>query len=225
MRHIQRYALALIAGALTSSMAIAQQPPRQGPPPRPAPGAPQAGAPRLGTQGGQRRPMARGPNRPGDEQGGAAGRGSGPGGSPAAMLLRMRTQLELTDDQVKRLETLAAAPRPTRNEAEMLRARADMIDANKGDGDLAKTRAALDKMSRLRNDEVLAQMKVRQDVRGVLTASQKTQLDNMRGARRGQNRGRPRDGMRRGYEQNIERDVIIERRRTPPPTIDSLPPR
>ncbi len=245
MRHIQRHALALMASALTSSMAVAQPPPRQGPPPRPAPGAPQAGAPHAGAPpagapSDQRRQMAQGQNRPTVRRLGAEGRRSGPGGSPAAMLLRMRTPLKLTDDQVKRLETLAAAPQPTRNEAAMLRARADLIDANAGDGDLARIRAALDKMSRLRNDHMLAQMKSRHDVRGVLTAAQTTTLDNLRGEMRGEmrerargmgpemrdgpdHRGRRGDG--RDIEQHMERDVIIERRRTPPPAIDSPTPR
>ena len=96
------------------------------------------------------------------------------------MLIGMKAQLELTDDQVRKLEALRNGPHPRRNKSELLRARADMMDAMQGDGDLPKARAAMDKMSRLRNDEQLARLKERQDVRSVLTASQKTKLDNMR---------------------------------------------
>lgn len=108
------------------------------------------------------------------------------------MLIAMKGQLELTDDQIRKLEALRDAPRPQRNGADLLRARADMMDAMQGDGDLAKARAAMDKMSGLRNDEQLARLKERQDVRNVLTAPQKTRLDNVRGMMRGQMR----EGMR-----------------------------
>lgn len=105
------------------------------------------------------------------------------------MLIAMKAQLELTDVQVKKLESLRSAPRQKPNEAELLRARADMVEAMQGDGDLSKARAALDKMSRLRNDEQIARLKERQDVRSVLTATQKTKLDNMRGMMRQRMRG------------------------------------
>lgn len=119
------------------------------------------------------------------------------------MLLRARTQLELTDDQVKRLEALAAAPAPKSNATDMMRAQADLLDATQGDGNLAGARAALDKLSRLRNDQVLARIKAQQDVRAVLTPAQKTKVDNMRqqlrnrvGAKR--QRGMRPGGMRQG---------------------------
>ena len=109
------------------------------------------------------------------------------------MLIAMKAQLELTDDQVRKLEALRDGPHPSRNESELLRARADMMDAMQGDGDLTKARAAMDKTSRLRNDDQLARLKERQDVRNVLTAAQKTKLDNMRGMMRD---GMMRDGMK-----------------------------
>lgn len=96
------------------------------------------------------------------------------------MLLRARTQLELTDDQVKRLEALADAPAPKSNATDMMRAQADLLDATQGDGNLNGARAALDKLSRLRNDQLLARIKSQQDVRAVLTSAQKTKVDNMR---------------------------------------------
>ena len=116
----------------------------------------------------------------------------------------MKTQLELTDDQVNKLQALHNAPHPKRNEAELMRARADMLDATQGDGDLTKARAALDKMSRLRNDEQLAHLKERQDVRNVLTAAQKTTLDNMRGMMRDRVRDRMRGGMKAGMQQRTQ---------------------
>jgi hypothetical protein len=104
----------------------------------------------------------------------------------------MRAQLELSDDQVAKLEALRSAPRPTLNQADMLRAQADLMDATKGDVNAEKARAAFDKMARLRTDMQVAQLKSRQDVRNVLTPAQRSKMDafttNMRG-RRG-------DGMR-----------------------------
>ncbi len=119
------------------------------------------------------------------------------------MLLSLRGPLELTADQVKQLEGMQAAPRGQRNGSDALRARADMMDAMRGDGDLTKARAALDKMSRGRNDAVIARLKERQDVRNVLTTAQKAKLDNMRGNRRGMMRGRMRQGMRQGMEARM----------------------
>jgi Spy/CpxP family protein refolding chaperone len=114
------------------------------------------------------------------------------------MLLRARTQLELTDDQVKRLEALAAAPAPKSSASDMMRAKADLLDATQGDGNLAGARAALDKLSRLRNDQLLARIKSQQEVRAVLTPMQRTKVDNVRRQlrnRMGANRQR---GMRQG---------------------------
>lgn len=141
-----------------------------------------------------------GPGRPG-----AGGRGQGMrsgrgGGNVAARLLGMRGQLELTDDQVKRLEALQAAPAPQRNEADALRARADLMDAMRGDGNINAARTALDRMSRVRNEQLLASLKSRQDARNVLTASQKSKLDNMRGQARGKMRGQMRRRMQNGRQ-------------------------
>jgi Spy/CpxP family protein refolding chaperone len=111
-----------------------------------------------------------------------------PRGNPASMLLRMRSQLELTDDQVKKLEALQNSAAPKVNGADQLRARADLMDAMQGDGNLSKARAALDRMSALRNERMIAGLKQRQDVRGILTATQKTKLDNWQQQRRGQMR-------------------------------------
>lgn len=105
------------------------------------------------------------------------------------MLLRMRSELQLTDDQVKKLEALQATPAPRTNEADLLRARADLLEATQGDGNLSKARAALDRMSALRNERMIAGLKQRQEARAVLTAEQKTRLDNWRGQRQGQLRG------------------------------------
>ncbi len=116
---------------------------------------------------------------------GPAARGMRQGGNPAARMLRLRQQLNLTDEQVQKLETLAKADAPRRNAADALRARADLMDAMQGDGNLSAARAALDKMSRLRNEQVLAGLKQRQDARAVLTADQRRIVDNARQRLRG----------------------------------------
>jgi hypothetical protein len=119
-------------------------------------------------------------------------------GNPASMLLRLRSQLELTDDQVKRLEALQDAPHPAANEADLLRARADLLEATKGDANLSKARAALDRMSALRNERMIAGLKQRQDARAVLTSTQKTRLDNLRGQLRERGGARGQRGPRMG---------------------------
>ena len=115
-------------------------------------------------------------------------------GNPAAMLLGLRSRLELSDDQIKRLEALRDAQTPKVNAADMLRARADLLEATQGDGNLTAARAALDKMSRLRTDQMLVGLKARQDARAVLTPTQKTKLDGMRQRMA----GRARQAMRQG---------------------------
>ena len=129
--------------------------------------------------------------------GGIGRQGIGARGNPAAMLLRLRTPLQLSDDQVKRLEALQQAPAPRTNEADMLRARADLVDATQGDGNIGKARAALDRLSGLRNERLVAGLRQRQEARAILTAEQKTRLDNMRGAMRKSLRARGMRGARR----------------------------
>ena len=152
MRHALTFATAAML-VLTSAVVVGAQDRPQRPQPQAGPG-PTVGGP---TQG--RMPM--------------------PGALPAARVLQMRGALALSDDQIKRLETLAASQRTTLepNRGAMLRARADMADAMKGEGNLDAARAALDKMSRLHNDEVIAHLKAMQETRAVLTAEQR---DTMR---------------------------------------------
>ena len=116
------------------------------------------------------------------------------------MLFRSQ-QLALTEDQVKRLEALASAPAPKSNASDRMRAQADLLDATQGDGNMAGARAALDKLSRVRNDQLLARIKTQQDVRAVLTPVQRAKIDNRRQQlrnRAGANRprGMRQDGMR-----------------------------
>lgn len=120
---------------------------------------------------------------------------------PAGALLAARAQLGLTDDQVKRLETLATqqgaalAPAP----GDMMRARADLLDAMKGEGDAAALKRAMDKAHQLRTERALAMLKARQDARAILTADQRVKADAMRPMRGGMGRGRMmRGGRMRG---------------------------
>jgi Spy/CpxP family protein refolding chaperone len=131
------------------------------------------------------------PGGPGGEMRGAGA----PRANPAAMMLRMRSQLQLTDDQVQKLEALQAAPAPRANQADLLRARADLLEATQGDGNLSKARTALDRMSALRNERMVAVLRQRQEARAVLTAQQKTQLDDMRGQLRQRGVARGQRGM------------------------------
>lgn len=163
MRPISTTALAVLVTALASTAAAAQTPPASPPRPNRAAAAPRS-APND-SQPGMRRQGPRGPGI------GPAQRG------PASALLRMRGQLDLTDDQVKKLEALQATPRPERNQSDMLRAQADLMDATRGDVNIEKARAAFDRMARIRTDAQLAQLKTRQDVRSVLTQAQRAKFD------------------------------------------------
>lgn len=163
MRPISTTALAVLVTALASTAAAAQTPPATPTRPNRAAAAPRS-APND-SQPGMRRQGPRGPGI------GPAQRG------PASALLRMRGQLDLTDDQVKKLEALQATPRAQRNQSDMLRAQADLMDATKGDVNIEKARAAFDRMARIRTDAQLAQLKTRQDVRGVLTQTQRAKFD------------------------------------------------
>lgn len=158
--------LLLSAGLLlaTALPAFAQQPrtPRAQPAPGatgPAQGAPDAGAMRPGM------PMM------------------GMGGSPAAKLAQHKAALNLTDDQVKRLEALAAQQKGALepNVGAELRARADLADARKGEGDLVATRKAMDKLAQLRIDGQMAHLKAMQDARAILSAEQRDKLPAMHG--------------------------------------------
>ena len=141
---------------------------------------------RQGAQPGMPQGPARGMRARMDGPGqGPAARGMRQGGNPAAQMLRLRQQLGLSEEQVQKLETLAKADAPRGNAADALRARADLMEAMQGDGNLSAARAALDKMSRLRNEQVVAGLKQRQDARAVLTADQRRIVDNARQRLRG----------------------------------------
>jgi Spy/CpxP family protein refolding chaperone len=180
-----RVVFAALIGLSVASLAGAQPPaaPRRPLPPNGAPnaGVPNAGAPnRQGPRNRAGMNGRRGAGGPDAIAGGRGGRNRGGRGNPAAMILGLRQQLELTDDQVKRLESLQGAARPKSMASEQMRARADLMDAMQGDGNLSAARTALDKMSRIRNDQTLAQLKLRQDARAILTPAQRTALENLR---------------------------------------------
>ena len=199
MRAINSTAFAVLVTAMTSAVSVAQT--RPATPPRPVRSAQPANL------DGQ-------PPRPGARRQVSIDQQFGPrGGGPVGNLLRMRQQLELTDDQVKKLEALQTAPMPQMNPADMMRARADLMDATRGDVNLEMARAAFDKMSRLRTDQQLAHLKVRRDVRNVLTSAQRAKVDafqqNMQGRMRGEMRGRMR-GMGPGGEGMGHRGRMIQ---------------
>ena len=107
------------------------------------------------------------------------------GGAPAGHLLQLKEHLKLTDEQVKRLETLntsqmlALAPNPGVH----LRAQADMADAMQGEGNLVAARAAMEKMAKIRTDGAIAHMQAMRDARALLTADQKAAAEKAWAAR------------------------------------------
>jgi hypothetical protein len=200
-------------------------------------------APDAGVQpGAPGNPGGRGaPGMPGMQGTGMPGRGmqrsrmQGPGmqgiapgargGSPVSALLRARASLDLTDDQVRRLQAIESSAAGAPNSAEMLRARADLMEAMRGDGNLDAARAAMDRMNRLRTEQALSGLKARQEARNVLTPEQRTRAENlmggaMRGARRnavgnarGLDRGAARGIARGGARGIARRDALGADRR------------
>jgi Spy/CpxP family protein refolding chaperone len=108
-------------------------------------------------------------------------------GQPGMLPLeRLRTQLELTDEQVKKLQALRStqAAKPSR-EPDLLRARADLMQAMQGTGDLAAARKAIERMNALRTDGMMSRLEQRQAMLGILTSEQRTKLSTMRRMRGG----------------------------------------
>lgn len=140
-----------------------------------------------------------GPGMMRERRGATAPRGRG----PAVGLLAMRHRLQLTDEQVRRLEALSTSYRePRPDEAALLRARADLLEATRKD-DVNAARAAMERMSRLRTDAAVARLQAGKSAREVLTAEQRTQLQALRdevrtrrGAMRGAKGARGARGMR-----------------------------
>lgn len=168
----------MLSGALLVALAVpllAQ--------PVPAMGGRMGGPPMGGQLGGPRGPRAMAPDQ-------------GPGfRNPAGRALAQRQALALTAEQVTRLEALAVSQQQALapKQGDLLRARADLADAMRGDGDANALRKAMDRMHQLRTDRAVAALRARQETRAVLTAEQKATFDAMGPmARRG-----PR-GMRRG---------------------------
>lgn len=114
------------------------------------------------------------------------------------MLLRQRDRLGLTADQITKLEALQATPQPQVNSADLLRARADLMDATRGDANPEKARAAMDRMAKLRTDVAVARLKARQEARNVLTPTQKAKVDAMAQRMKGRMRGAMMQRMRGG---------------------------
>jgi Spy/CpxP family protein refolding chaperone len=170
------------------------QPPRRGPM---RPGMQRMGAGAPGNPGGRGMPGMQGrgmPDRTGmQERGmqGAQGRArqgmapGGRGGSPATAMLRMREGLHLTDEQVRRLQAIESSASPPSTSAELLRARADLMEARRGDGNIDAARSAMDRMHRLRTEQSLAMLKARQDAHRVLTPDQRARVESLRGNARG----------------------------------------
>jgi Spy/CpxP family protein refolding chaperone len=120
-------------------------------------------------------------------------------------LERLKARLNLTDDQVKKIEALrtAQASKPSR-QPDVLRAQADLMQAMQGPGDLAAARKALDRLNAVRTDAMMARLEQRQALLGILTPEQRTQFAAMRGmlGDRGMRRGRGMGGGR-GMERSL----------------------
>ena len=182
---LNRSGLALAVIALTSAVAVAQT--------RPATPRPNRAGP----------PTAARDTMPGARRGPASMSPRSRAGGPGMDLIRMREQLELSDEQVKKLDALQSAARPQLNQADMLRAQADLMDATKGDVNVDKARGAFERMARLRTDVQVSQLKLRQDARNVLTPAQRTKADAMRASARDRRGGVMRNGgMRNGGMRN-----------------------
>jgi Spy/CpxP family protein refolding chaperone len=107
-----------------------------------------------------------------------------PAGPPAEMVLRQRERLQLTDDQVKRLEALSKSQRDALkpDRASMLRARADLVEAEDKDN-FGQQRSALEKLAKIRIDRMMTMRQAMKETRDILTPEQRDRLPNrpMRG--------------------------------------------
>ena len=129
---------------------------------------------------------------------------SAPMRGPAAAMLAARESLGLTADQVSRLEALAAtqAKAMPGNPGDAMRARADMLDAMKGEGDAAALKRAMDRMHQVRTERALAALRFRQEARAVLSAEQRAKADAWMASRRMGRGGGGRGGLRgRGVDR------------------------
>jgi Spy/CpxP family protein refolding chaperone len=162
---------------------------------------------------------------------------------PASALLRMREQLQLSDAQVQRLEAMQKSPVARVSESALMRARADLLDATRGDGNPEAARAALERISRLHTDQQVARIRARKESRDVLTTEQKSKLDQFQSrlvdrrlnraspmgrahARPGRpaaaaNRNMRRDSAELGPPRGLRRgiDRVPPRRDAPPPPV------
>lgn len=156
----------------------------------------------AGSLGAQEHPHGeRGERRPGARPGPGKHPMMHPA-SPAAILMH-REMLGLTPAQVQRLEALAATERQAmeRLRPEMMRASADLMEAARGDVDLERARAALDRLAQLHTEMIMVHLRAQKEARQVLTPEQRARLDAMPGARKmpGMMHGHPGgDGTRPG---------------------------
>lgn len=165
-----------------------------------------------------------------DGPGARTAQGPRAGGSPADALLRQRTPLALTADQITRLEALAQSQRVARSASpgQALRLRADLMDAMAGDGNLTAARAALDKLSAAQNERLIAGLRAQQEVRAVLTPEQRAKVDATRGARNRfamQGGGRRGPGDARGAREPQRRGGMVRPDRAPGGNRGGLPGR
>jgi Spy/CpxP family protein refolding chaperone len=121
-------------------------------------------------------------HRMGGEQGkGMHGEGACPmkAGAGAARLLSQRAELELTAEQVQRLEALAAAAAEAKHagHAEMMQSQQALRQA--AEGDAAAVRGAVDGVAKAHADRLLQDLRRQQEARAVLTAAQRAKLDEL----------------------------------------------
>lgn len=117
---------------------------------------------------GQRGPGMRG--GPGHHQ-------PGPG-----MLLRFSDELDLTEEQVDRLETLQTqfSKDMIDRRAEAKKARIELRSLMRGDAPESEVEAAIDNVTRLRGENMKTRYRHRQQIESVLTEQQLEQLEEMR---------------------------------------------
>lgn len=147
----------------------------------------------------------------------------GRGASPAVALLSARAALGLTEEQIARLERLATAQAaaPAGAPGDALRARADLVDALRGEGDPVALKRAMDRMHQIRTDRAVARLRARQEARAILTAEQRAKADAMRQAMRGARREAMRNGRRGMMRDGMRRNGGGQRRGAP----QGMPPR
>lgn len=135
------------------------------------------------------------------QRGCGMGNGSGTHQPGPGMLLRFSDELDLTEEQVERLETLQTqfSKDMIDRRAEAKKARIELRSLMRGDASESEVEAAIDNVTRLRGENMKTRFRHRQEIESILTEEQLDELKEMR--REGPRGGDCPKGRRGGFRE------------------------